>query len=846
MSERISKKATCIRRAAATARLKRSMLPDGKRASPELLTSAVSAKYAELVRRIRDLDEIDMMDHGTRFKHFIFTDLRESQFGAKAIAAFLLAGGFNFVMKNVPKQRKYHGEMVDTKMGTTVLSLPSEPDINGSDNFAILQSQPLWHNPMTVELKKSIIGNYNSRPDNIHGEYLRILVLDSKYKEGIDLFDVKYVHILEPPISAADLKQAVGRATRFCGQRGLNFVPGYGWPLQVYIYNTEIPNVDPFRLGDGQKVSAHDLMLHYSGLDLGLINLTKMISVLAINSAVDYALNYDVNNYKVETDLYETSDLDDILVAEVEMHGGGGGANTVVAIRSIDEITPEVLSRCYKRKSALFPFYASKMRRIARERGIRFPRRARRAWFCDFLSSNQDYLDTLLAAPTLEEDRVNEETQINESETNANIIFPTPRPSVASTPTGDIDLHTLAKLPFELFQREIQVRYERFTWAPPEIVDKCTSGPFTAPGTPLEFTNTQNFIRTYLTPSSPFKGLLAWHSVGTGKTCMAIAASGAFESAGYNILWVTRNALMADVYKNIFGAVCSLPIRRKIAAGLQIPTDPAAQKRLLGKGFFGPISYRTFQNALMKQNELGRYLYSRNADPLHKTFLIIDEVHKLYDGDLLASEAADFSKIQNYIFKSYETSGSDSVRPLLMTATPISDKPAVLFDIINTLIDAPSQRLMNFDAFRKKYTDSNGNINNDGKDYFQERVKGLISYLNREYDPTTFAQPVFHTINIGIGGEDDITAMNIASKCTYATNLKDCYKKSKELFMGADVALQSDELGACFSESRSKTRRRKRFPKYKDVVTAARAAPVSSAEVSNGSLSAVNTNISFY
>ena len=46
---------------------------------------------------------------------------------------------------------------------------------------------------------------------------------------------------------------------------------------------------------------------------------------------------------------------------------------------------------------------------------------------------------------------------------------------------------------------------------------------------------------------------------------MAVAAATThFEQAGYTILWVTRNALMADVYKNIFGAVCSIPIIEKL------------------------------------------------------------------------------------------------------------------------------------------------------------------------------------------------------------------------------------------------------------------------------------------
>ena len=37
-------------------------------------------------------------------------------------------------------------------------------------------------------------------------------------------------------MTIADLKQTVGRATRTCGQKGLEFQPGIGWPLFVYNY----------------------------------------------------------------------------------------------------------------------------------------------------------------------------------------------------------------------------------------------------------------------------------------------------------------------------------------------------------------------------------------------------------------------------------------------------------------------------------------------------------------------------------------------------------------------------------------------------------------------------------
>jgi hypothetical protein len=45
------------------------------------------------------------------------------------------------------------------------------------------------------------------RPSNIYGENIRFLVIDPGFKEGIDVFDVKYMHMLEPLVTKAEQTQ---------------------------------------------------------------------------------------------------------------------------------------------------------------------------------------------------------------------------------------------------------------------------------------------------------------------------------------------------------------------------------------------------------------------------------------------------------------------------------------------------------------------------------------------------------------------------------------------------------------------------------------------------------------
>jgi superfamily II DNA or RNA helicase len=732
---RLSKKAACIRRTNNTSKIKRKQMVNSNEVP--VILKEMSGKFNELINNIKSIDIADKKKYGRQFKHLIYTDIRESGYGVKALTGFLINAGFEFSMGKQRKIMKRNGIEIETLNGETVY-LEKSPIFGGSNRFAILQSVPLWKNPTSVKTKKRILEVFNSRPDNVYGELLRLIVLDSKYKEGIDLFDVRYVHLLEPPIATSDLKQAVGRATRFCGQKGLEFMPKKGWTLDVFIYNVELPGRPPFTKLEEQKVDGHSLMLKESGIDIPMLNFTEQITRLAIQTAVDYDLNYKINNFNIEDDVI------DAVEAIVEAQEGG-----------------EITEKCGKRKSKLFPYTRIQIIDAARALGLKIGKGARRIKACKLLEKNPELLTRLLQGDS---------------------YFPSPISVLSKKETANVNIKSLS---FNQFQQTIVNDYNNFRWNAPIIKSGCDTI-VTAPyGKPVTFSKTQDFIRHYLTPQSPFKGLLAWHSVGTGKTCMAIAAAtSTFESAGYNILWVTRNALVSDVYKNIFGAVCSVPLIKKIAEdGLEIPTERSKAKRLLSRSWFPPITYRMLQNALKQENELGRSLFAKNNDPLKKTFLIIDEIHKLQDGDLNPSESADFKFIQSAIWNSYEKSGNDSVRLLLMTATPITDSPAELFEIINTLIPKKEERLPSIDDFRQSYTDNEGTITMSGRDFFQAKAKGLISYLNREYDPTTFTQPRFHNIIVPIGEAKLPTMEELLNNCTTTntTGAKNCTRLTEDL-----------------------------------------------------------------
>lgn len=244
----------------------------------------------------------------------------------------------------------------------------------------------------------------------------------------------------------------------------------------------------------------------------------------------------------------------------------------------------------------------------------------------------------------------------------------------------------------------------------------------------------QKFIKHYFTPQLSEKGMLLWHSVGSGKTCTAIsAASAEFEEQGYKIVWVTRGQLKSTVSKNIFGdVVCHQRVKKGSAR--------YKSKTLDNKIWSQPISHRQLSNICKSTKattlDVSIKLYDnkkKHSDLLYKTLIIIDEAHFLYGkAGGLPQELPETKYIEEALNNSYLRSGENSAKVLLLTATPITEKPDEFMKLIN-LCKTPSQKMNIPSVFETIQM-------NGWSDFINKHLSGYISYVNRMYDPSQFAQ----------------------------------------------------------------------------------------------------------
>ena len=155
---------------------------------------------ASLLSEIEALDRADLEKTGKKFKHLIFSN--DKNHASAAYAAMLTLpkseGGLDFAYISADDANK------------------ATPVPTGSDTLLYM------HNDVEQKDSDAMQRVFNDHKRNPNGELARVIVLGSGRKEGISLFDVKYVHMMEPQISETNKTQIIGRAVRRCGHIGLD------------------------------------------------------------------------------------------------------------------------------------------------------------------------------------------------------------------------------------------------------------------------------------------------------------------------------------------------------------------------------------------------------------------------------------------------------------------------------------------------------------------------------------------------------------------------------------------------------------------------------------------------
>ena len=779
-----SNEALCVRNTATWANVKPEHKFDSPKFKKEVIATNLhflSPKIDALIKKIGELDNIDMTNDNKYYKHIIYSDI-PGVYGAKMVASSLIANGFSLVYSNKFALRQ---DIVDK-----------------NKTFGLLTTSTVYQKPLTVGLKKKMMTLMNDRPANIYGENMRIIILDSGYKEGLDVFDVKYMHILEPLITKAEYTQVIGRGTRYCGQSGLPFIPNVGWPLNIYRYNMKYDD----------DITVHDLYLKHSDKNISAFNFIADIEAIIIASAVDTPLTenlhllreknnrfYDSLILKINAkgdkprrkDLIEVVNNirgkiytnDNIIDCKKKCQGpleefpSANALLIVAAIYVIDKI--EIGDKLQvKNKKLYMGNVNNKVNNYVKDNELikYLNEKHPKPLLCNMIDKNQSFCDAInklwmnpINFLKLFGDKIIENlnyykkvNMINDKNYADSIRFIYEYKSKLIHKKSKFEMAPpITKLSNIELYRYVEKHFAPYKWDNIEVVNKCVLQDNDNQkeikdkneNNIVTFSNTQNFVQKFLTPQSPYKGMFLFHSVGSGKTCTAIStATNTFDREGYKILWVTRHTLKEDIWKNMFEKICNVIIQERLKNGEILPSTKAKRMEFLGKNWLQPISYKQFTNLIKGKNKFYKQMVALNGkeDPFRKTLIIIDEIHKIYSSSLSVLEKPNPEVLQDMIQNSYKVSGTNSLKLLIMTATPITDDHMSSIKILNLLLENNERFPEDFDIFKERFCNDNGLFTENGSYEFMNKITGLVSYIDRANDRSQFAYPVLRDILIDV------------------------------------------------------------------------------------------------
>ncbi len=85
-----------------------------------------------------------------------------------------------------------------------------------------------------MENRVKILEVFNSK-ENKHGQLIRVLMITSAGSEGINLFNIRQVHIMEPYWDMERIRQTIGRSRRLCSHKYLSYEERIIYPFHYII-----------------------------------------------------------------------------------------------------------------------------------------------------------------------------------------------------------------------------------------------------------------------------------------------------------------------------------------------------------------------------------------------------------------------------------------------------------------------------------------------------------------------------------------------------------------------------------------------------------------------------------
>ena len=273
----------------------------------------------------------------------------------------------------------------------------------------------------------------------------------------------------------------------------------------------------------------------------------------------------------------------------------------------------------------------------------------------------------------------------------------------------------------------------------------------------FRLSNTQKFLKSFMNSETEYRSLLLYHGVGTGKTCTSISIAEQFsaelESNHKKIIVVLNPSIQENFRKNIFNLQnykskkvnqqCLRDKYLKTVKSKKFLSDEELMAKINRKinSKYKFIGYQALVNLIAKWDLDKRIdLNAKIHDYFEGSVMIIDEVHNVskplkvkLDEDGNPVEEGRPGKLPDYLQKIVEN--TDSLKLLLLSATPMFNEPNDIVPLINLLrINSGLAPVDPKSLFKGRELKS--------REALIKATTGLVSYLRSE-NPLAFPKRLY-------------------------------------------------------------------------------------------------------
>ncbi len=246
--------------------------------------------------------------------------------------------------------------------------------------------------------------------------------------------------------------------------------------------------------------------------------------------------------------------------------------------------------------------------------------------------------------------------------------------------------------------------------------------PCTKTKTKLQLRKYQEFISAFLDYKSPYKEMLLYHGLGSGKTAATINLMNILYNYTpyWNIFILIKASIRGDWVDEIKTWLAKDEYNKRMENIKFIHYD-------------SPYADKNFLDAI------------KESDSSKKPMYIFDEVHNFINNvynNITSQTGKRAYVIYDYIQQ--EKKDNDDTRILLMTGTPAINNPfeiALMFNLLRPGI-FPNSEI----KFTEKYI-KNNRLDPVNKNMFQRKIMGLVSYYSGA-DKQLFADKHYHPVTV--------------------------------------------------------------------------------------------------